>query len=75
MALLTAEEVTNLYLYGDRTVPPNLVDDKLIRPKALSIPTSTSVDLNEYMMSGPGRFASPAFFEVIKQFFSPTSSG
>lgn len=75
MSLLTAEEVTNLYLYGTKTVPANLASDSLIRPAGLT--TTARVDVNEYMNAamGPGRFASPAFFEVIKQFFSPTSSG
>lgn len=74
MRLLTAEEVTNLFLYGTKTLPTNLEDGNLIRPPVLPIPTAEKVDINEYM-NGPGRFASPAFFEVIKLFFSPTSSG
>lgn len=70
MSLLTAEKVTNLFLYGKETVPDNLVDGTLIRPKDLQNKVRTTVDMNEYMTTGPGRFASPASFEVIKQFFS-----
>ncbi len=75
MSLLTAEEVTNLYLYGSKTKPADIENENLIRDNQLKTSTTTSVDINEYMTTGPGRFASPAFFEVIKQFFSPTSSG
>lgn len=72
MSLLTAAEVTNLYLYGTKTLPPNLENENIIRPSGIK--QSVPVDINEYM-NGPGRFASPAYFDVIKLFFSPTSSG
>ncbi|MDD5228344.1 MAG: hypothetical protein PHD53_06045, partial [Methylococcales bacterium] len=71
MSLLTAEEVTNLYLYGIKNLPANIEDEALIRSDPLSEPTSVNVDINEYMTSGPGRFASPAFFDVVEQFFAP----
>lgn len=71
MSLFTAEEMTNLYLYGVTTTPSNLADDSIIRPTGT---THVSVDINDYM-NGPGRFASPAFFEIIKLFFSPMASG
>ena len=64
MSLLTAEEVTNLYLYGSKTKPTNLADNDLIRPINVEA-TKTSVDINDYMQNGPGRFASPAFFELL----------
>jgi|GEM_PF-4432662 len=75
MSLLTAEEVTNLYLYGSKIKPDNIENENLISKNPLRSPIVTSVNINEYMATGPGRFASPAFFEVIKQFFSTTSSG
>ena len=31
MALLTAEEITNLYLYGSKTVPTDLASDSIRR--------------------------------------------
>lgn len=73
MSLSTAEEITNLYLYGVKTKPGNFVDNNLIRSNVVE--TLITVDINEYMDNGPGRFASPAFFEIVKLFFSPTSSG
>ncbi len=30
--LLTAEEVTNLYLYGTKTKPADLTDEGVVRP-------------------------------------------
>lgn len=74
MSLLTAQEVTNLYLYGSKTKPTDLSDSNLIRPINV-VETKISVDVNDYMQNGPGRFASPAFFEIVKLFFSPTTSG
>jgi hypothetical protein len=73
MSLPTAEEITNLYLYGVKTKPDNISDNNLIRSNAEK--TLITVNVNEYMDNGPGRFALPAFFEIVKLFFSPTSSG
>lgn len=70
--VLSAEEMTNLYLYGTKIRPSDLLDTNIIRPSTET--TTTSVDINEYMKNGAGRFASPAFFELVKLFFSPTSS-
>ncbi|MBU2714403.1 hypothetical protein [Zooshikella harenae] len=70
MSLPTVEEMTNLYLYGEKTTPSDLSDESLIRDKDYRTPIE--VDVNDYM-DGPGRFASPVFFETIKLFFSPIS--
>ncbi|MBU2714413.1 hypothetical protein, partial [Zooshikella harenae] len=70
MSLPTVEEMTNLYLYGEKTTPSDLSDESLIRDKDYRTPIE--VDVNDYM-DGPGRFASPVFFETIKLFFSPVS--
>jgi hypothetical protein len=34
MAILTAKEITNYYLYGTKSTPQNLVDSNLIRSSA-----------------------------------------
>src|SRR5882757_4190859 len=70
---ITAAEMTNLYLYGSPVQPSNLTSEALIRSDVAG--ASTMVNVNDYMTNGPGRFASPAFFEIVKQFFSSTSSG
>jgi Ca2+-binding RTX toxin-like protein len=62
---LSAEIITNYYLYGQDTVPADLADAGRIRPAQ---PSSVTVDVNAYM-AGPGRFASAASFEVIRKFF------
>lgn len=73
---LNADIITNLYLYGQTTRPPNtqsgMLSEALIRPEG--VVTNVGVDINAYMNGGPGRFANPAFFEVVKQFFSPITS-
>ncbi|MEA5529261.1 DUF4114 domain-containing protein [Dolichospermum sp. UHCC 0684] len=70
MANLTPAEITNWYLYGIKSTPSNLVDDKLIRPATLPVPTSVKVDKNDFMKS-VGRFAVGAQFELVKKFFDP----
>ena len=64
---LTPELITNLYLYGQIETPTNLVDDKLIRPKAVT--SSVDVNVNSFM-AGPGRFAVGAQFDLVKGFFN-----
>jgi len=52
---LTAEEVTNWYLYG-QSAPTNFADDKLIRPQ--NVPNiQVQQDVISYMATGAGRFA------------------
>lgn len=69
---ISAAEITNLYLYGTKLAPANMLDESIIRPATAT--AYTSVDINDYMDNGPGRFASPSFFEIVKQFFSPVTS-
>lgn len=68
MAVVSAEEITNLYLYGKKTVPTDLTSDALIR--SASATTALDVNINDYM-SGPGRFATVEKFDLIKEFFNP----
>jgi hypothetical protein len=58
----TAEQVTNLYLYGTTNVP---VDGK--RAADVENPV-VRVDVNEYMNNGPGRFAHPLNVGVVRKF-------
>ncbi|MDI1279645.1 calcium-binding protein, partial [Methylobacter sp.] len=69
MNILTAEEITNLYLYGTTTTPSNLTDESLIRPNN-NPPLEISVDGNVFMQTGPGRFALPVIWEVVNEFFN-----
>jgi DNA-binding beta-propeller fold protein YncE len=72
MNILTAEEITNLYLYGTPTTPTNLADESLIRPNNTA-PLEISVDGNVFMQTGPGRFALPVLWDVVNEFFNLNS--
>lgn len=67
MSTLSAEEITNLYLYGTKAAPANLLSDHLIRPDGAT--GSVSIHVVDYMAE-VGRFASPSFFKLIEEFFS-----
>jgi hypothetical protein len=69
MNILTAEEITKLYLYGTPNTPTDLADESVIRP-INTPPLEISVDGNTFMQSGPGRFALPVLWDVIKEFFN-----
>src|SRR5690606_32383421 len=67
MALPTAEEITNLYLYGTRTKPANLLDPSLFRNRP---DAAIDVNINEYMTQGAGRFIVASDFDWLGDFFS-----
>jgi hypothetical protein len=69
MSLPTASEVTNLYLYGTKITPNNLVDDAQIRPKLLPDPTSENLSAVEFMSTGAGRFALASMSSLVEMFF------
>lgn len=66
MALPTAEEIKNLYLYGVSKRLQNLLDPSLSQPRAGVV---LSVDVNDYMSNGTGRYADVAGFDFIADFF------
>ncbi|NEP80190.1 MAG: hypothetical protein F6K39_19695, partial [Okeania sp. SIO3B3] len=65
--MVTAKEVTNWYLYGQKTTPTNLVNDDLIRP-ASAKPT-VQIEAAPLMETGAGRFAIGSQFELVQRFF------
>ena len=69
MALPTAEEITNMYLYGEKTTPDDLANAARIRP-ASEIASKYEVNINEYI-AGPGRFVTPGAFTIVERFFDP----
>jgi len=71
---LNKENITNLYLYGKTNKPTNLADDNLIRETddGSTVQTTVNVDAVKLMTTGPGRFAVPAEFELVKRFFNPS---
>ena len=68
MALPDAAEITSLYLYGTPTPPADLTDPGLLRPDNAT--ASATFDMDEYMTTGPGRFAIGPMFSIVTQFFS-----
>ncbi len=69
MTLPTAEYITNLFLFGQPNKPDNLAQEKWIRSPS-DVVTMT-IDVNEYM-AGPGRFAIPSGFELVRKFLNPS---
>lgn len=69
MSILTAEKVTNLYLYGSETKPTSIIDQSLIRPQNDPV-LEISVNGNDFMQTGPGRFAYPVLWDVVTKFFN-----
>jgi Ca2+-binding RTX toxin-like protein len=70
MTLPTAEETMNLYLYGQKEKPKNLIDESLIR--SADAVTAITVSTADYM-AGPGRFAIGSSFPLITDFFQDTT--
>jgi Ca2+-binding RTX toxin-like protein len=72
MAILTAKEITNYYLYGTKNTPANKSDSSLIRlgsPKDNIAATTVTVSKRDFMVTA-GRFAIGSQFELINKFFS-----
>jgi hypothetical protein len=69
--VLTPQEAMALYLYGSKSVPTNKLDPNLIE---LSSEPKTSVDVNQYMDSGPGRFVTAKDFDYVYKFFNPVTT-
>jgi hypothetical protein len=61
-------EITNLFLYGQKTKPA-LVTDARIRPDNVASP-SISISTDGFMDSGAGRFAKAPMFDWIRNFFN-----
>lgn len=68
MALPTAQEVTNAYLY-DSINKPGLLSYDLIRDPGVTT-TPVEVHVSEFMTLGGGRFAIGSSFEIVDRFFS-----
>ncbi|MDU8925715.1 hypothetical protein RYD26_12600 [Pasteurellaceae bacterium LIM206] len=68
MTMLTIKDVTNLYLYKEKTLPENRLDASLIT-KLITEDKNPKIDKKEFM-SGPGRFVTADDFAIVKQFFT-----
>lgn len=69
MTLPSATDILNMYLYG-QTTPPNIdIDNASSLVRSPSAFSNVNVSASEFM-AGPGRFAVPAQFDLVKGFFN-----
>ena len=68
MALPTMHEIVNLYLYGQKQKPNDLLDASLTDTTRSG--ANLDVDVNEYMINGGGRFVNAKDFSYIDTFFN-----
>ncbi len=69
MALPTAEQVTNMYLYGQKERPEDLLDPSIAN-RDRDATSKIDVDVEDYMTNGAGRFVNSANFDVVLKFFT-----
>ena len=69
MAMPTALEIVSLYLYGQKTLPTDIKTDTLIRPPGIGSAPAT-VDVNEFMTTGGGRFVKVENFNYVRNFLA-----
>jgi hypothetical protein len=69
VSVLTEQQIKNLYLYCTLTAPEDKTSASLIRPPG---DLHYQVNINDYM-ADEGRFASPAHFKLIQDFFASTN--
>ncbi len=65
-----SNEIISKYIYGNTGKPADLTDDAVL---TRSPNADADVTVANYM-AGPGRFASPAFFKLLREFFSLSNS-
>ena len=60
------DAIIRLFLYGSEDAPDSFADEDLIRPADAE--TNYHVEAADYK-DGPGRFAMPELFEIVREFF------
>lgn len=75
MTLLTAEQVTNMFLYGAQTAPGDRLDPSLLNHRTSSSENSIFINTAVYMARGAGRFVNSANFSAVAEFFDRDSLG
>ncbi len=68
MTLPSAKTILNWYLYGSSNVPVEKATDTLIRPDDRT--STVSINKQEFMDTGGGRFAVASQFELVQRFFA-----
>ena len=62
--MVTFQEIATRYLWGANEVPADKASPLHIRPDGPG--SSVSVDLQEYFLNGPGRFATMEKFSIVQ---------
>ncbi|RLM17922.1 hypothetical protein BIY29_18815 [Brenneria alni] len=70
MALPSAEQVTNKYLYGTDGKPEDSLSPSILDHRSDTSKNKIAVDTTEYMTDGAGRFVNPANFNIVEKFFN-----
>lgn len=65
-----SDEIISKYIYGNGGKPDDLTSASIITRQSGA---DAEISVTDYM-AGPGRFASPAFFKLIRDFFTLTNS-
>lgn len=63
----TMQEIINLYLYGEKNIPENLLNPEIVN-RPLDATTTINVDMNEFMRYSAGRYVHPANFLAVRKF-------
>jgi hypothetical protein len=69
MILISPQEAVSRYLYGTPNPPSNKLNPSIIDGPTL--PNVTTVDVNQFMDDGPGRFLTAKDFDYVRDFFNP----
>lgn len=65
-----SDEIVSRYVYGNSGKPADLRSESILTRAPLA---QASLTASQYM-EGPGRFASPVFFELVQKFFTLSNS-
>jgi hypothetical protein len=64
----TLQEIISQYLYAQRILPENLLDDRLIRDQ--NAETTIDVNIADFMTTGAGRYVDVANFLAVRKFLA-----
>jgi hypothetical protein len=66
---LTPDVMTNLFLYGQLTTPPEIFD-RITHDVGTASDTTVQLDMFSFMSTGPGRYALPSLAPFVQAFFT-----
>jgi len=69
-SIINMFEMISYYLYGQRTKPENLLDDKIISSDRNNLVTEAHINSIEFMTTGAGRYVSLGNFAGVRRFLA-----